>query len=246
MARDLNVFAVPQPGQPYFAGQLRWAKGRALVDCPRGIPCRLKVVDQAGKPIDAEVEYRAIFPNPIVERLFEGINIDGSFPFNRPVKTARGIYEGFVLPGPGAVLVKTTDQANYLAAHVDPKAYFAPGRTTWTNQELITAYGTEDTLIIGGAWIDQHDYAAIALVNPPADSTPLELSAQVIHVKPRLVSIVDPEGKPVLGVKTEGLTAFPWDRERHSAPPRFRSASFARAEAGGSSFSRRTASWSAF
>jgi hypothetical protein len=59
------------------------------------------------------------------------------------------------------------------------------------------------------ASVDQHDYAAIVLLDPPVDLKPLDLSATVFRDKPRQVTILDPEGKPVIGVKTEGLKAFP-------------------------------------
>src|SRR5205823_206707 len=49
----------------------------------------------------------------------------------------------------------------------------------------------------------QNEYAAIVLVNPPANSGPLELSATVVKDKPRRVSLVDPDGKPVVGAQTE-------------------------------------------
>ncbi len=143
------------------------------------------------------------------------------------------------MPGPGAVLVKTPGRS-YRPAHVDPKAFFAPGRTKWTTPlERISTYGTHYTLQIGGGWTDQNDYAAIVLVNPARNSAPLELSATVrndrparnsaplelsaivMNDKPRRVSLIDPDGKPVIGVKTQGLTWYPWGTE-----PTLRAASF--------------------
>ena len=53
----------------------------------------------------------------------------------------------------------------------------------------------------GGAY--QHDFAAIVLVNPNANSAPLELSATVVRDRPRQVTVVDLEGKPVIGVRTQ-------------------------------------------
>src|SRR5439155_4801130 len=97
----------------------------------------------------------------------------------------------------------------YRPACVDPKAFFAPGRTNWTAKEQASAYGTRDTLttsqgryigtIYRGGRIDQSDYAAVVLVNPPAGSGPLRLSATVGRDRPRRVSLVDPDGKPVVG-----------------------------------------------
>ncbi len=51
------------------------------------------------------------------------------------------------------------------------------------------------------------------LVNPPVASRPLELSAIIVRDKPRQVTILDPEGEPVVGVQTQGLTPFHWANE---------------------------------
>ncbi len=211
--RDLEVMAVPRPGQPYFMARAKVGdRSGAMIDCLRGIPFRLKLVDDGGSPVEADVEFHPIMPNPHAVSVLPHDWTYGS-PVSRAVMTAKGVYEGVVIAGPGAVMVKLPGRSDYRAAHVDPKAFFAPGRTEWTNQELITAYGTDDTLIIGNCWVDQHDYAAILLVNPPEGSKPLELSATIVHDVPRQVTILDPEGKPVVGVQTRGLTAHPWDNE---------------------------------
>ena len=208
------MMAAPQPGQPYMMARAKVGeRSGAMIDCLRGIPFRLKLVDEAGRPADGEVEFRPVMPNPYAVSVLPHDWTFGTFPLTRAVMTARGVYEGVVIAGPGAVMVTTPGRTDYRPAHVDPKAFFAPGRTDWTNQELITAYGTDDTLIIGYAWVDQHDYAAIVLVNPPKDSKPLELSATVVRDQPRQVTILDPEGRPLVGVQTRGLTAFPWDVE---------------------------------
>ena len=132
-----------------------------------------------------------------------------------------GAYQGFVLPGPGAVLVKTNESLGYRPAYVDPKKFFAPGKTDWTPQEHISTYGNHDTLSSGGQWVNQHDYTAIVLIDPPADSDRLELTATLFKAKPRRISLIDPEGKPLVGAKTSGLTFHPYDGE-----PRLRTASF--------------------
>jgi len=59
------------------------------------------------------------------------------------------------------------------------------------------------------------------LINPEAGTGPLELNAKVFKDVPRQVTIVDPEGAPVLSVQTEGLTYSQGDAE-----PFLRSASF--------------------
>jgi hypothetical protein len=211
--RDLEVMAVPQPGQPYFMAKASVGeKSGAMIDCLRGIPFRLKVVDEAGEPVEGEVESHPVTPNPHAVSVLPHEWTFG-FPISRALMTAKGVYEGVVIAGPGAVMVRTPGRADYRPAHVDPKTFFAPGKSDWSDQDLISAYGTHDTLSIGNAQADQHDYAAIVLVNAALDSKPLELSATVARDRPRQVTILDPEGKPIVGVKPVGLTGFTWDDE---------------------------------
>ena len=212
------VLAVPKPGQPYFLARGRVNDaGEAVVDCPRGIPFRLTLRDESGRPVEAEVTYSVIAPNPSFLKVVEYMLAQAGSPLSRAARQADGSYLGVALPGPGVVVAKTPRKAGYRPAHVDPKAFFAPGKADWTPQELITAYGTHDTLSVatfyGGAWIDQHDYAAIVLVNPAPDAKPLALSATVVPDRPRQVTLLDPEGRPVVGAKTTGLTYHPWDHE---------------------------------
>lgn len=220
-----DVMAVAAPGLPYQTATVELeGDSEVLIECPRGIPYRLKLVDEQGRPVEAEVTYVDVEPNPHAESVrFSMVPqvYDARWPISRAAKKADGTYEGFVLPGPGAVLVKTPGRL-YRPAHVDPKAFFAPGRTNWTAQERITAYGTQDTLSTFGGWgIDQHDYTAIVLINPALDSGPLELSATVVRDTPRRVSLIDADGKPVMGVETQGMTFHPYDTE-----PPLRAASF--------------------
>jgi RNA polymerase sigma factor (sigma-70 family) len=201
-----TVVAVAAPGLPY---QTAWVavKGTedVVIECRRGIPFRLTLVDERGRPVEAEVTYADVQPNDNV------VHDEVTWPVSHAARTAGGTYQGFVLSGPGAVLVKTPRRAGYRPARVDPKAFFAPGRANWTAEEQATAYGTPDTLttsngryigtIYRGSTLDQRDYAAIVLVNPPPDSGPLRLSATVVRDRPRRVSLVDPDGRPVVGAE---------------------------------------------
>jgi RNA polymerase sigma factor (sigma-70 family) len=210
------VLAVPKPGQPYFLARGRVNDaGQAVVDCPRGIPFHLTLRDETGRPIEAEVTYSAIAPNEYFRKVIEFR--EAGYPLSRAARQADGSYVGVALPGPGVVLAKTARKAGYRPAHVDPKAFFAPGKTAWTPLELNKPYGSHDTLNFatsnGDAWLDQHNYAAIVLVNPVEGAKPLELAATVVPGRPRQVTLLDPEGRPVVGAKTTGLTSHPWDHE---------------------------------
>jgi hypothetical protein len=209
-----TIVAAATPGLPYETAWVE-AKGDAelLIECRRGIPYRLRLVDEQGRPVEAKVTYVDVQPNADV------VHDEVIWPVSWAARKADGTYEGFVLPGPGAVLVQTRWSLNYRPAHVDPKAFFAPGRANWTEEEQISAYGTHDILTtchgryIGttyrGPTVDQRDYSAIVLVNPPPNSGPLELSATVVRDRPRRVSLVDPDGKPVAGVEMQDQIQWP-------------------------------------
>jgi hypothetical protein len=216
----LEITAVPQPGELYPITTVPVdEKSEVVIEPRRGIPFRLKLTDEQGQSPFAEVTYHVVLPNA---RMPESRMVGYNGAINYAARRPDGTYESFVLPGPGAVLVRLTDASDYRPAHVDPKAFFAPEKTKWTKQDLISTYGNHDTLSIHpGWWLDQHDYAAIVLVNPPENSGPLELTATVSRDKPRQISLVDPDNKPVIGAMSEGLTFFPWDNE-----PRLRVASF--------------------
>ncbi len=214
----MEVTAVPQPGRPYVVGTgVIDATSDVVIECRRGIPFHLKLIDEGGRPVDAEVTYHDINPNPYAARLR---TYDARWPIDVAARKPDGTYLGFVLPGPGAVLVKTRRGFDYRPAHVDPKAFFAPGKTKWTQQEQVSDYGTQDSLSIHAGWgAYQFEYAAIVLVNPPVGSGPLELSATVARDRPRRVSLIDPEGRPVVGAEPHGLC--PW----YDGPP-LRAATF--------------------
>ena len=235
--KNPEIQAVSQPGMPYLMGQTFVYEEPAVIECVKGIPFRIKLADEKGLPVNGRVEYQPIIPNPYLETDLPGIRLDENHPVSVGATQVPGVYEGFVLPGPGAILVKGVDPRRYRPARVDPKAFFAPGKTDWTPQEIVSSYGTVDTLNIGQGWTDQHDYDAILLVNPVLELKPLELAGNVekftkrlseiplsraslmnltatlVEDKPRMVRLLDPEGKPVVGVDTQGLTYHPWDAE---------------------------------
>src|SRR5262249_12648343 len=145
----------------------------------------------------------AIAPNPFFGKVVQYVLAQAGSPLSRAARQADGSYLGVALPGPGVVLAETPQKAGYRPAHVDPKACFSPGKVDWTPQEVYTVYGTHDMLSVatfyGGAGLDQHDYAAIVLVNPAEGAGPLQLAATVVRDKPRQVILLDPEGRPVVG-----------------------------------------------
>jgi RNA polymerase sigma factor (sigma-70 family) len=195
-----NLTAIPRPGgQHLMAKGLIEGEADVVIECVRGIPFRLKLVDEQGKPVEGKVEYWPIDPNPQIEELVRPLHEHSNWPvMSRAARKADGTYEGFVMPGPGAVVVEMPQRRSYRPAHVDPKAFFEPGRTKWP-EDAFSLYGTHNTFMSGGNWHDQRDYAAIVLVNPAKGAGPLDLSATVVRDRPRQVSLIDPDGKPVVG-----------------------------------------------
>jgi hypothetical protein len=109
--------------------------------------------------------------------------------------------------------METPDFRDYRPPLVYPKAFFAPGKTDWTDRELSDAYGSTGLLMLEDMREAQECYAAVVLVNPPVGSGPLELSATVARGRSRPVTLLDPEGRPVVGATPEGLTEHPGDYE---------------------------------
>lgn len=195
-----QLTAVSQPGTPYLTARATVEKDAEVVfEAARGIPFRLTLADEQGKPVEGTVEYHPVDPNPQIEELIRPVRAANWPVMSRAARRVDGRYEGFVLPGPGAVVVEMPDRREWRPALVDPRAFFRPGRTDWTPAES-HHYGSRDTLAMRGGRVDQNDYAAIVLVNPPAGSGPLELTATVVRDRPRRVSLVDPAGQPVVGV----------------------------------------------
>nr|WRX36692.1 hypothetical protein [uncultured bacterium] len=190
-----SISAIPQPGVQYLrAGTVFEKNTDTVIETLRGIGYRLKVVNEDGQPVKANVEYRQIHPNSVGSEMVGSVGGGASGDINHAARRGDGTYEGFVLPGPGAVLVSVPG-SEYRPASVDPKNFFEPGKT-W-NEDSTYSYGTDNILALRGSWLDQRRYEAIVLVNPARDSEPLNLTATIIRDQPRTISLVDAAGNPV-------------------------------------------------
>jgi beta-lactamase regulating signal transducer with metallopeptidase domain len=185
----------------------------ASVDLTPALRYRLTLVDVAGKPIDRVVYSTGVQSVPgSSERAIKD-------RFNSARRVAPGVYEGLVPSGSAAVLVKRRAMTDRPAA-VDGKAFFAPGRTDWTADEVRYAYGDAwriaRTAVLthdeqGAEWnptIDQLELAAVVFTNEQFDygeveDDVLELTATVHSDPPVKVMLVDEAGAPVEGARVE-------------------------------------------
>lgn len=209
-----TVVAMSPPGDVYWPGvasvdPAAKALDDVLIKVERMIPFQLRVVDEDSNPIEADVEYVDVRPNPHVPR---GHVTPNPNRISLGAPDGRGVYRGFVMPGPGAILVKTPGHP-FQAARVDPRTFFEPERTDWSEAVSYSSYGSLDVLHTSRGLIRQTDYAAIVLVNPPVESASVELTATVYDDHPRRVSLVDEDRQPVAGLYTEGMTEYSADVE---------------------------------
>ena len=179
---------------------------RADVECVPGIPMRLKLIDkETGRPAaGAEVAYWPLNPNPHVREVPGYAPVNGSGPYNQGIRQDDGSYLLGVLPGPGAVVVRTA-QGRHRPACVDPGAFFKDQETKPGSGMV---YGDRNTLYFaaGEGWggMPQEQFSAIVLVNPPEDSAPITAEAVLERDPRREVRILGPDGQPLAGVVPDG------------------------------------------
>ena len=119
-----------------------------------------------------------LHPIPHVREVPGYAPVQASGAYNSGSVQDDGTYLLGVLPGPGAVFVRTAE-GQYRPACVDPKAFFHEGKAKEPSKGSKQTYGDKDTLFIaagdGGVGDSpQEQYSAIVLVNPPDDSGPID------------------------------------------------------------------------
>jgi RNA polymerase sigma factor (sigma-70 family) len=178
------------------------------VDCAPGIPMRLKLLDkETGKPVKgADVFYMPVYPNAHVREVPGYSPVQAHGPYNSALPQDDGTYLLGVLPGPGGVLVRTTE-GKYRPACVDPKAFFkAPESKPGSPEDQ--RYGNFDYINFasgdGWATTPQAQFSAIVLVNPPDHSGPLTAEAVLERDPKREVRVTGPDGEIVTGLTAEG------------------------------------------
>ncbi|BBO33224.1 carboxypeptidase-like regulatory domain-containing protein [Lacipirellula parvula] len=208
---EVCITAASSPGMAYESGEAT-AKddGPVEIECRRGIPFRLKLVDELGKPVEARVTYADVGRNPLAQS--PSCNPCRQ-PYSVAIRDATGSYRGFVEAGPGAILVEATDGVAYHATDVKPSEFFAAELAKLSPKWQIEAFGTSRVLYSSIGGLDLDSYPAMVLVNPEVDSPPLELTATVVCDVPQRVELVDGDGRLVEGCRTQGMTQHLYDAE---------------------------------
>ena len=134
-----ELWAYPQPGSDHFMAKATIPdEGDVVIECPRGIPYRLRLVDETGAAVEAEVAYYSVFPNPIVYTMFPSNSVQGMYPLSRAKRQDDGTYIGAVIPGPGVVVAKTrarrpTGRRTLTPRHSSPRERPTGNRRTKTH-----------------------------------------------------------------------------------------------------------------
>jgi hypothetical protein len=212
MSQGSVVVAQPQSGQLYFATAARLpdASGpdplTADFELVGGIPLRGRVTDQAtGKPPKrGVVEYYPLFPNAHSAAL---TNCSRMIPASSAPLQPDGSYRLVVLPGPGVVVVAASPRDSYASARLDAKELadlFNDGIDRGGGSWVPVALGDG---LQGRRCVDR--YNALSLIKPDEEATSLALDLTVQRVRPLRGTVVEPDGKPLAGVKVSGLTSMP-------------------------------------
>jgi RNA polymerase sigma factor (sigma-70 family) len=180
---------------------------RADVDCVPGIPMRLKLTDkQTGRPPrGAEAAYWPIHPNSHVREVPGYAPVGGSGPYNEAVLQDDGTYLLGVLPGPGAVVVRTAEKS-YRPACVDPETFFDVQAKRKPGEGMIYGDRINLSMATGDGWVGmpQSQFSAIVLLNPPDDSGPIVGEAVLERDPKPEVRVLGPDGRPMDGITAEG------------------------------------------
>jgi len=182
------------------------------VECVPGIPMRLKLIDKdTGKPVTgADVHYQPVYSNSHVREVPGYAPVQSFGAYNSGIAQSDGTYLLGVLPGPGAVFVRTA-MGKYRPACVDPNAFFMAGKDNKSRGGSNQTYGDKNTIFIaagaGMAASPQDLYSAIVLVNAPDDSGPMTAEAVLEPDRKREVHVLGPDGTPVAGVTGHNYSA---------------------------------------
>jgi len=200
-----TVYAWPPDGSTYLPG-LAEANDPAGLDpvtidfaIRAGVQVTGRIRDTAtGKPAAAIIRYYPLAGNPNVTTVPVGEKPGDFFTLN--VKTRPdGTFTCAVLPGRGFLAV-TADTGRYPSARVDPKPFVENGNPPHSTDQI--------WISVGGAAItsvSQESYQAIVFLNVDPKKPPGEQAIDLTPAEPVRGRLLDPDGKPLRGVRVRGL-----------------------------------------
>lgn len=214
-----TVYARPADGAKYFPAMAE-AADRAGLDplvidlkVQAGVPVSGLIREKSGKPVAGSVRYFALAGNPNVGQIpiwdfytqEVAIRPDGTFTVAVP-------------PGPGFLAV--TAGWHYPAARVDPAGFF---------KDEVNPPPDKDRLWInvgGGALttVSQEEFQAIALLNVDKAKLQRGLVIELTPAEPVRGRLLDPDGKPLAGVRVRGLREAGEDWSAPLGPAEFTAA----------------------
>jgi protocatechuate 3,4-dioxygenase beta subunit len=221
-----TVYAWPPDGSTYLPGVAEVNDPAGLdpvtIDFKirAGVQVNGRIRDTAtGKPVAAVVHYYPLAGNPNVTTVSVGEKPGDFFTLN--VKTrADGTFTCATLPGRGFLAV-TADLGRYPSARIDPKPFVETGSPPHSTDQL--------WISVGGAAlssVSQESYQTIVFLNVDAKSPPAEQAIELTPAAPVRGRLLDPDGKPLRGVRVRGLSTSEddWsdplrDAEFTAAPP---------------------------
>src|SRR5262249_48556229 len=170
----------------------------------KGIPLQAKVVEKGTvQPVQADVGYLILHPNAALPPDI----VDVRLSLHRQPD---GTYLGGAIPGPGAVVVRRGER-RYVPSTANQKAFFKLER-----MPNVDYGGSENDL-----WLSAHRGAApmplpvrqfqvVEFINPAKDAAEVNVTLELDPGETKVLRLVDPDGRPLLGVKYKEFTEDSW------------------------------------
>jgi RNA polymerase sigma factor (sigma-70 family) len=200
-----TIYARPNDGSVYFPTMAEAADTAGLdpltidLKVKAGVPVRGRLKDAStGQAVVGTVRYWAFAGNPNVGGLPVGDKAGEYFTVDVRTKPD-GTFTCAALPGPGFLAV--TADGWYQPARVDPAGFTDDIGPRNTPDQLAIAIGGNAI-----STLPQEAFAAIRLLRIDAAKPPDEQVIALTAVEPVRGRFVDPDGKPLAGVRVRGLT----------------------------------------
>jgi protocatechuate 3,4-dioxygenase beta subunit len=200
-ANSYHITALALP-QDYLQGGKTITDTEALkpltadLELVHGVRVRGRITDkQTGKPVPAAIWYGPLQDNKYFADL--PAKDAGLFYGMGHRNEKDGSYSLLAVPGPGII---------YCRAEVDPNPYTQVVVDPADRSRATIEEGIGESFIgAGGIYLTLHGHNAYRLIDPAADAKGIVCDMQFDKGKTRSGTVVDPDGKPITGVRVCGL-----------------------------------------